>query len=289
MRTEQAMYELIVDTARRDERIRAVLLNGSRANPNAPRDAFQDYDVVYLVTDVASFRQDPGWIDPFGERMILQLPDEMGDSSRGADGPYAYLMQFADGNRIDLTLYPIARLHQRRPDSLTVVLLDKDGLLPPPPPPSDRDYWPKPPTAKAFADCCNEFWWMCPYVAKGLWRKEILYAKMTMEQAVREQLLQMLVWYVGVKTAFSRNPGKFGKYLDQYLEPELWTLMERTFADADYERTWDALEAMGALFGRTALPVAEHFGFDYPFGDDQRVSAHLRHVRRLPQTATEMY
>jgi aminoglycoside 6-adenylyltransferase len=110
-----------------------------------------------------------------------------------------------------------------------------------------------------------------------------------MEQVVREQILKMLDWYVGVKTAFSCNPGKFGKYLRQYLEPELWTLLEQTYSDADYQRTWDALEAMGALFRIVAVPVAEHFGFDYPHGDDERVSAHLRHVRQLPKTAAEMY
>jgi len=39
-------------------RIRAVIMSGSRANPNARRDLFQDFDIVYLVTDVDSFRDD---------------------------------------------------------------------------------------------------------------------------------------------------------------------------------------------------------------------------------------
>ena len=47
MRSEQEMLELIVNTARHDDRIRAVIMNGSRANPNAPRDFFQDFDIVY--------------------------------------------------------------------------------------------------------------------------------------------------------------------------------------------------------------------------------------------------
>jgi aminoglycoside 6-adenylyltransferase len=40
------MLELIVDTAKRDDRIRAVILNGSRAVLTAPRDIFQDFDIV---------------------------------------------------------------------------------------------------------------------------------------------------------------------------------------------------------------------------------------------------
>lgn len=38
MRTEEEMYEIILGVARADERIRGVYLNGSRANPNAPKD-----------------------------------------------------------------------------------------------------------------------------------------------------------------------------------------------------------------------------------------------------------
>src|ERR1051325_6799914 len=97
------MLDLIVDPALRNERIRAVIMNGSRTNPNAPRDIFQDFDIVYVVTDVASFRQDQEWIKRFGEMMILQLPDDMQDPPPSDDGSFAYLMQFMDGNRIDLT------------------------------------------------------------------------------------------------------------------------------------------------------------------------------------------
>jgi aminoglycoside 6-adenylyltransferase len=289
MRDEKEMYALILDTARSDERIRAVILNGSRANPAAPRDIFQDYDIVYVVTDVASFTRDPQWILGFGDLMILQLPDAMGDSHRGDDDRYAYLMQFTDGNRIDLTLYPIARLDDLGKDSESRLLLDKDGIMPPFAPASDSDYLPKPPTAKEFADCCNEFWWVNPYVAKGLWREEITSAKYWLDQTVREQLMKMLAWYGGVKTQFRCNPGKLGRHLEHCLEPELWAQLLKTYGDADYARTWDALLAMGDLFRTAAGRVAEHFGFEYPYGDDHKVSAHLRHVRSLSKDAAEIY
>jgi aminoglycoside 6-adenylyltransferase len=289
VRSEQEMLELIVNTAQNDDRIRAVIMNGSRANPNARRDIFQDFDIVYLVTDVASFRDDPSWINRFGEIMILQMPEAMQDPPPNNDGGFAYLMQFTDGNRIDLGLFPLAKLHELKGDSLSRLLLDKDGIFEPFAPPSESDYLPRPPTAKAFEDCCNEFWWVCPYVAKGLWREEIVYAKCMLDQVVREQLEKMLAWYVGVQTGFLGNPGKFGKYLDRYLEPELWDMLQKTYADAGYDNTWDALFAMCALFRLIATRVAEHFGFDYLQGDDDRVSAHLEHVRLLPKDATEMY
>lgn len=289
MRSEQEMLDLILGTARNDERIRAVMMNGSRANPNASRDIFQDFDIVYFVTEVNSFINDPAWIDRFGERMIMQLPETMQDPPPQNEDGFTYLIQFMDGNRIDLGLVPISRLAQLEPDSQTVLLLDKDNLFQPFPPPSDRDQWPKPPTAKAFGDCCNEFWWVSPYVAKGLWRAEITYAKGMLDEIIRPQLMKMLVWQVGIDTGFARNPGKCGKYLKNYLAPELWAMLEKTYSDAGYENTWEALYTMGDLFRIAARQVAAHFGFAYPEEDDRRVSAHLRHVRSLPEDAAEIY
>jgi aminoglycoside 6-adenylyltransferase len=287
MRTEQEMYDLILETARKDERVRAVILNGSRANPNAPRDLFQDFDVIYIITDVEGLKRERKWIDQFGERMIMQLPDDMSDLPT-ASGSYAYLMQFKDGNRIDLTLYPVANLGQLPCDSLSVVLLDKDSILEPFDQPSEKDYLPKPPNVKAFLDCCNEFWWVCPYVAKGLWRQEIVYAR-GMLAVAREQLMKMLDWYIGMKTDFKVNPGKFGKYYGRYLEPELWSLLMKTYADASNDRTWDALFAMVELFRQVARTVADGIKYGYPQRDDERVSGHLEHIRHLPHDAREIY
>ena len=289
MRTEREMLQIILDTAREDERIRAVIMNGSRANPNASRDVFQDYDVVYIVTDPAPFRNNYEWIRRFGELMILQEPDDMHVPPAESSAGFGYLMQFTDGNRIDLNIFPVEKLPQLKKDSLSLLLLDKDGRIGPFPAADERAYLPKPPTAKEFADCTNEFWWCCPYVAKGLWRGQILYAKSMLDDVVRAQLMKMLVWNIGIKTGFGVNPGKLGKYFERYLEPELWQMLLRTYSDADYDRTWDALLTMGVLFRSVAMTVAQHFGFTYPSEDDRRVTAHLEHVRRLPGDAVTIY
>jgi aminoglycoside 6-adenylyltransferase len=101
--------------------------------------------------------------------------------------------------------------------------------------------------------------------------------------------MKMVTWYVGVRTQFSKNPGAFGKYLQEYLEPELWDLLKQTYSGASYERTWEALFVMGQLFRRTALVVAVHFGYEYPEGEDAKVTAHIHHVRCLSSDAKEIY
>ncbi len=209
MRSECEMLDLILGYARSDERVRAVILDGSRLDPDSPRDPFQDYDIIYVVTNLASFKQTPNWIDVFGERMILQLPDDMCPPEK-RDG-YAYLMQFADGNRIDLTILAASCLGRIPRDSIRQVLLDKDGIV-------DNNvisdmsaYLPHPPEEKEFHDCCNEFWWVSPYAAKGLWRRQLPYAKAMLDEYVRGELLKMLTWYIGMETGYTRSVGKHGK------------------------------------------------------------------------------
>lgn len=72
MRNEKEMYELILSIAKKDKRIRAVYMNGSRANPNIKKDIFQDYDIVYVVTETKSFIEDKKWTINFENLLFFK-------------------------------------------------------------------------------------------------------------------------------------------------------------------------------------------------------------------------
>ena len=97
MRTETEMFDVILQTAE-NLQIEAIAMSGSRTNPKAPKDEFQDYDVVYVVDNLDNLTRDISWLDKFGKRIIEQ---EVTLGHRRL-----YLMLFEDGNRIDLTLCP---------------------------------------------------------------------------------------------------------------------------------------------------------------------------------------
>ncbi|QUG43762.1 aminoglycoside 6-adenylyltransferase [Psychrobacillus sp. INOP01] len=290
MRTSNEMIELVLNYAKNDERVRAVGLNGSRTNPNAPKDMFQDFDIVYLVTDMNSFVEDQHWIDVFGERIIMQTPENMSMFAPELGGRFSYLMLFTDGNRIDLTLVPIEEKDKYcKEDKLTVILMDKDNCLPELQPPTDVDYWAKRPSAEFFSDCCNEFWWVSTYVAKGLWRREILYAHEHLNNILRPMLLKMLEWKVGIENSNSVSIGKCGKYLEKYLSEKCWHELLSTYASGSYEDIWRALIAMINLFRSTSKIVADRLGYEYSREEDERVTTYLEHVRQLSPNATEIY
>ncbi|MEY8346970.1 aminoglycoside 6-adenylyltransferase [Bacillus cereus] len=290
MRSEKEMMDLILNTAREDERIRAVIMNGSRVNPNVKKDCFQDYDIVYVVKDLKTFTSNHNWIDRFGERMIVQMPEESTLIPPEKDGMFPYLMQFIDGNRIDLTLIPVELVNELlHRDSLSVLLLDKDGCIEPFPPANDSDYLIKRPSEKEFADCCNEFWWCSTNVAKGLWRKELPYVKGMLEGPVRDMLIKMLEWHIGIKTNFTVSAGKFGKFFEQYLENNIWKQYMDIFSNAEYENIWKSFFVMGELFRETAMEIASYFGYEYPQGDDARVTSYLKHVKSMPKDSKKIY
>ena len=212
--------------------------------------------------------------------MIMQTPEDMGDPPPTGDGHYVYLMQFADGNRIDLSIVPVDDIGEVGEDSLTKVLVDKDGIVGSLPPPSEKSYLPTKPNAKAFDDCCNEFWWVSPYVAKGLWREELTYAKHVLDTYVRNQLMKMLSWYAGGRSNYEKSTGKAGKNLRFLIEPAFYEELKSTYADAEFANIWDSLLAMGRLFRTTGRAVAAEHGFVYPEREDAEVTAYLGRIQR---------
>ena len=121
MRTEQEMMDAVLGFARRDERIRVVGMEGSRTNIHAPRDEFQDYDISFLVTDMASFQQSDNWLDAFGPRIILQKPEAMELFAPELGNWFSYLMLFRDGAKMDLTLVPLEELPLYPPSAPSAV------------------------------------------------------------------------------------------------------------------------------------------------------------------------
>lgn len=284
MRREAEIMAQVLAVARSDDRIRAVLLTGSRADPNAETDIFKDFDIIYFVTQLEKFVNDKHWIDVFGERLILQTPDEMTTGNRD-NLAFHYLMLFKDHNRIDLTLFPLEKLKAEfKRDGLTTVLLDKDNLFREVPPSNNADYLIKRPTEKEFADCCNEFWWVSTYVGKGLCREETTYAKHMMDVPVRSMFLKMVGWYIGVETNFTVSFGQAGRNIRQHVSPELYDKLLSTYPDSDTSNIWKALFLMAALFDELARYIAASLKFPYNEQEGINVIEHLEWSQQISKT-----
>jgi aminoglycoside 6-adenylyltransferase len=134
------------------------------------------------------------------------------------------------------------------------------------------------PTEKQFEETCNEFWWVCTYVAKGLVRNEITYAKEMLETTVRPMFMKMIEWHIGTKTKFSVSFGTCGKFSKKYISDETYQKVLKTYSDHQLENNWNALFLMTELFGGFAVSVSNKMSFNYNLREEKNVSNYLREL-----------
>lgn len=270
MRSEQEMMKMLFDFAVNDDRVRLVTLEGSRTNKNIPPDQFQDYDISYFVTEMDSFKENDQWLDLFGNRIMMQKPEDMELFPSELGNWFSYLIHFEDGNKVDLTLIPINELDDyfTNSDGLVEVRLDKDARIKNEVIADDRQYWIKRPTAKEFDDCCNEFWMVSTYVVKGLARKEILFAIDHLNEIARPNLLRMMAWQIGSEHGYTFSVGKNYKFINRYLPNEEWETLLSTYSENGYKEMWKSLLTCYELFRKYSKAVSKSLCYKYPDYDE---------------------
>ena len=253
MRTETEMLDVILQTAQTLQ-VEAVAMSGSRTDTKAPKDEFQDYDVVFVVDDLDNLTSDLAWLDSFGKRIIEQH-NVLGNRR-------LYLMLFEDGNRIDLTLCPKEYIKEWvESEADFTVLEDTKGLFAPYSPNPQR-YWTSPASQIDFEKACNEFWWVSAYVVKGICRNQLIYATDHLYSICQQELLKVLAWQV-VSDRGRVDIGKNYKYLFNYLpdekEKEFFALLDFSSLDKINQSLFATME----LFHQEAQFLAHKMGFDY--------------------------
>ena len=253
MRTEREMLDLILQTAK-VLKVDAIAMSGSRTNPDAPKDEFQDYDVVYIVEDLDALVADLAWLEKFGKRMIEQ--HVLLDHRR------LYLMLFEDGNRIDLTLCPKEHIKEWVDSEADfTVLADPQGLFEPYVPAPKR-YWTTPASAIDFDKSCNEFWWVSAYVVKGIYRNQLVYATDHLYGICQQELLKLLAWQVAADKG-TVDVGKNYKYLFQHLPAEKEKEFTALLDFSDQKNLTKSLFATMHFFHKEAQAFSLKTGLHY--------------------------
>ena len=253
MRTETEILNLLLQVAK-TLKVEAVALSGSRAEGQAPKDEFQDYDVVYVVDDLDTLTSDLAWLDQFGTRIIEQH-NILGNRR-------LYLMLFEDGNRIDLTLCPKDHIQEWvESEADFTVQEDPKGLFVPHSPSPER-FWTSPASETDFEKTCNEFWWVSAYVVKGICRKQVIYATDHLYGICQQELLKILAWQVARDRGVV-DIGKNYKYLFNYLPVEKEKEFSNLLDFSSLDKITQSLFATMQLFHQEAQSLAQKMGFKY--------------------------
>ena len=253
MRTETEMLDVILKTAETLQVV-TVAMSGSRTDTKAPKDEFQDYDVVYVVDDLDNLTSDLSWLDQFGTRNIEQH-NVLGNRR-------LYLMLFEDGNRIDLTLCPKEHIKEWvDSEAGFTVLEDQEHLFEPYSQNLER-YWTSPASEIDFEKACNEFWWVSAYVVKGICRNQVIYATDHLYGICQQELLKVLAWQVASDRG-RVDIGKNYKYLFNYLPAEKEKEFTALLDFSNQKKITKSLLATMDFFQKEAQAFSRKTGFPY--------------------------
>jgi aminoglycoside 6-adenylyltransferase len=289
MKKEEEMFGQLLDWAKNNEEIRTIILTSSRANPNAFKDMFTDYDFELFVKDLRSFLNSDNWLGNFGtiiKRVPLKAVEKENWITR--------LVLYEDGTKIDFqistneSVKKLANETHLPPeyDNGYKVLLDKDNLTKDIKPPSYTAFITKKPTEEEYYEIMNSFWGDTAYVANSLWRDELYFVKFMLDKIIRFNYLQKVIeWYLGVKYDWKINPNKCGRWFKRYLDKPTWEELEKTFVGSNIEDNWNALYKTADLFSRLSKEVAEDLGYTYPLEYENKIRGYLLRVRNLDSNA----
>lgn len=275
--------------------MRVLLLTSSRAIPHAPVDVFSDYDVILVVRDIQPFFKDRTWLEAFGRVLVLYRDPLI---SEGGLERSAFVTQYENGLKIDFSLWPLELLARivnepQLPDEFDAgyqLLLDKDSLTGGLKTPAYTGYIPTPPAASEYLETVQNFFLDATYVAKYLWRDDLMAAKHLLDYCMKQESLRpMLEWHAEINHHWSVKPGPYGRRLKRWLRADLWDELENTYTGAGLEANWEALFRTIDLFQKAAIEVGEHLGYTYPADLDQRVIAYLGKVRHLDRDAERLF
>lgn len=285
--SQEETIKSFVEWATQQDAVRAMLMTSTRAAPNGPVDILSDYDLILVATDIYPFFNSRDWLAAFGHVLALYRDPIVRDGDFEKVG---YVVQFEDGLKIDFSIWPVGLLQRiadepqllEELDAGYLALLDKDNLTSDLKSPSYKGYIPVPPTETRYHEAIEVFFLDAFYVAKYLWRGDVIAAKHIFDAMMKqEELLPMLEWHAEIDHHWSVRPGPYGRRLHQWLRPDLYAKLESTYTGADVEANWEALFKTIALMRQTGIEVGEHLGYSYPHDLDERAVTYVHKLKDL--------
>ena len=266
------IFEKVVTWAETEDAVRVIIIEGSRARHDHSVDQFSDYDLNLYVTDVAQFTMSDTWIKQISPIWAMEKESE-------PDGISSRLVLFEGGYDIDFKLLPTTLLRtyvdqQTLPDDYHrgyKVVLDKDGITSQLPQPGYTAILKKKPSEEEFLYAVNVFWFELFHLVKYLHRQELWHVKVR-DAGIKKRLLQMIEWHAQARHNWDYDTWLVGKYMQSWVEPELWQAFFEIFAHFDKEDSCRAVCALMPLYRRLAGETAQQLNYAYPYEMDKAIS-----------------
>lgn len=279
--THETLLARVVAWAERRDDLRAVMVIGSRARMDRPADQWSDMDIVLVTHEPQRYLDGALWLDELATPWLTFLePTAAGDGTE---------RRALFDNAVDVDFIPYATAameaiaeHGWPPEIEGIVrrglrvMLDKDGLAARvviPRDDSTRATPTSPPTAEAFANTVNDFWFHTVWTAKKLRRGELWTAIDCLTGYMLWRVLHMIEWHTHVTRGADVDTWHNGRFVEQWADPRAIAGLRQCFPRYDAADIARGLLATMDLYRWLTRETAGALGYDYPARADERASA----------------
>jgi aminoglycoside 6-adenylyltransferase len=278
MQISHPYLDAILDWARHENAIRALVATGSRARLDDTVDDFSDLDIQIIATDFTRYIEDDSWLDQLGDVWIRFPLHKF--------VPYR-LVWFNGGAKVDFQFLAADELN---PSYLSDeykrgyhILLDKDNRfrhLPPSP-----RVFPQPPlpSVAEFLSTINEFWFEAIHVAQFIRRREFWVVKHR-DWTMKTDLLRMLEWHAQITTGDPVNTWLLGRRIALWTDEASYTVVKRLWAGWNATECWDALLQQVDLFQALSQAVAATLRYQHDEEPQRKIQSYIRQLWREDDT-----
>ncbi|MCY4538518.1 MAG: aminoglycoside 6-adenylyltransferase [Chloroflexi bacterium] len=268
------MLTKVLDWARQEAEIRALVVTGSLARGDGSVDPWSDLDAQIITEDYDSYIADDSWLDGLGE-VWIRFPLSL-------DLPYR-LVWFAGGVKVDFQFLRVDAIHAMTCSGALsdeylrgyVVALDKDGLLRDLPPSPQIFPRPDPPSAEQVEAVINEFYFEAIHVAQFIRRREFWVVKFR-DWTMKCDLLQMLEWHARATSAKPVNTWLLGKRIREWTSEETYAAIEEIWSGWDAAALWQSLLRQIELFGSISRQLEGALDYNLDTGRHEQIEAYIR-------------
>ena len=273
--TSNELLEKIVDWARSNDNISALIMTGSRSRNDDRLDEFSDLDLELIARDRELLSGDDSWLRLFANVWTFLALGE------GQEYP-TRLVVYDGGHKVDFTLADRHRLTNmvasKKLNSLYergyCVLIDKDAITQGLPQPNGAFPVVALPNQDEFEAVIQEFWFEASHMPRYLLRNELWVVKFR-DWTMKSQLLKMLEWH---SIAVADNPVDvwyIGSHMGDWVDDQTWSEVQDVFSRFDVQDSWRGLLATMSLFGRLGQEIAAASELEYLSDVDENVSGYI--------------
>ena len=282
MNRDHDVLDKIIEWAKGEAAIRAVILEGSRAS-SSDTDEFSDYDLNIFVTDDTKYLSDSRWITTFDDVLVYQKEGLFCKNTRIP----TRLVVYKESPKVDFSFWPISMLREivdskvlpERYRNGYKVLLDKDGITQNMPAARYDGYVIGKPTKNEVLTTLYNFWFEAYCIAKYLRRESLWYVKVLENGPIKRFLLQMILWRESSKDDWKNNKiHQEGKNLEDHIGEDIKRALVGCFSKYGKADTWRSLWKMIELFKRLLREVTAKLSIVYPEKSIAEIESFIRQL-----------